>query len=786
MMFYPANAIIMKTHTELEDEYFMPTVPFHWIWTSLPYEDSKPEICYFRKKLTLKSRPRKASCRLSADSRYCFYVNGRLVCRGPRKGDGKIWFYDEADLTPFLKDGENVLAAVVLRYPQDIGRGNRSVWRTEKPAFAAEGTFEDTDGIKSWFTDKDWKTCLADHIRIHADYPETSRLYIQEEVRGNASFRDWMMPGFDDSSWADARCYEGGAISAAVSPGFLRSRPIPFLYEKPCRFASAFRLVNSAFSGQDWEDLLQKDQNLTIPPHSLEIVELIADRNTTGYLTLALAGGAGSRVELLEAESYSRPSDNPQGPFKEDRLDWQNGALEGPADTYYPGGYGTASQPEIYEPFWFRTFRFIRLSVTTLEAPLTLCRFTYRETGYPLEVKTKVTTSDPTLCDIWKISENSLRACMQETYVDCPFYEQLQYAMDSRSEMLFTYACSGDDRLARETLDDFARSQRADGLINACYPTCKPNVIPEFSIYYILMLHDHMMYFGDAVLIRRYFPVAERILNFFSDLLTPEGLVGQIPGTQMPGGSYWGFVDWAEGWPVGVPPAAGKGPLTMDSLMFCLGLQKAAGLADFLGWANQADEYRTMSARLKQAVRKHCTGKNGFLTDGPGLSALSQHVQVFAVLTEALTGDEAKGALLYTLKHPELPRCSVAMGYYLFRALEKTNLYEYTDKLWDKWRSMLSNHLTTCQESDGCYVRSDCHGWGALALYELPAVILGIRPGSPGFASVRFSPVPGVLTHAEGEVITPRGLIKACWRMENGEIKKEISLPEGMSMTDPN
>lgn len=99
---------------------------------------------------------------------------------------------------------------------------------------------------------------------------------------------------------------------------------------------------------------------------------------------------------------------------------------------------------------------------------------------------------------------------------------------------------------------------------------------------------------------------------------------------------------------------------------------------------------------------------------------------------------------------------------------------------------MLSNHLTTCQESDGCYVRSDCHGWGALALYELPAVVLGIRPGSPGFASVRFSPVPGVLTHAEGEVITPRGLIKACWRMENGEIKKEISLPEGMSLADPN
>lgn len=760
--------------------------PFHWIWTSLPYEDTKPGICYFRKKLILKSTPEKALCRLSADSRYCFYVNGRLVCRGPRKGDDKIWFYDEVDLAPFLTVGENVLSAIVLRYPQDIGKGNRSVWRTEKPAFAAQGRFEDTESVENWFTDKDWKTCLAEHIRIHGDYPDTGRLYIQEEVHKDASLKDWMLPGFDDSSWADALPYGAGAISAAVSPGFLRPRPIPFLYEKPCRFASAFRLVNSAFSEQDWNDLLHKDQCLTVLPNSREIVELMADRNTTGYLELALAGGAGSRVELLEAESYGRPGDNPQGPFKEDRLDWQNGTLLGPADVYCPGGYGTDTQPEVYEPFWFSTFRFIRLLITTSESPLTLCRFTYRETGYPLEVKTRVSTSDPSLDDIWQISENSLRACMQETYVDCPFYEQLQYAMDSRSEMLFTYAVSADDRLARGTLDDFARSQRADGLINACYPTCKPNVIPEFSIYYILMLHDHMMYFGDAALIRRYLPVAERILEFFAGLLTPEGLVGQIPGSQMPGGSYWGFVDWADGWTMGVPPAAKKGPLTMDSLMFCLGLQKAAELVEFLGRTNQAEEYRSMASRLQHGVRKYCTGKDGLLTDGPGLDAYCQHVQVFAALTDTLTGNEAKNALLYTLKHPELPHCSVAMGYYLFRALEKTGLYEHTDALWDKWRTMLSNHLTTCQESDGCYVRSDCHAWGALALYELPAVILGIRPGEPGFASIRFSPVPGVLTHAEGEVITPRGMVKAAWRMENGKMKKEITLPKGMTLKESN
>jgi len=32
--------------------------------------------------------------------------------------------------------------------------------------------------------------------------------------------------------------------------------------------------------------------------------------------------------------------------------------------------------------------------------------------------------------------------------------------------------------------------------------------------------------------------------------------------------------------------------------------------------------------------------------------------------------------------------------------------------------------------------RSDCHAWGSLILYEVPAVMLGVRPAKPGYAAV--------------------------------------------------
>ncbi len=149
-------------------------------------------------------------------------------------------------------------------------------------------------------------------------------------------------------------------------------------------------------------------------------------------------------------------------------------------------------------------------------------------TGYPLKVKTVVETSDPELNAVWDISLRTLKRCMHETYEDCPFYEQLQYAMDTRAQILFTYYISGDDRLARKCIDDFHRSLRPDGLTNCCYPSTGPNVIPGFSLYYIFMIHDHMMFYGDKELVERYLHTAERILQFFESKRGADGLASAI------------------------------------------------------------------------------------------------------------------------------------------------------------------------------------------------------------------------------------------------------------------
>lgn len=765
----------------------------NWLKLPKPADEHEPFLALFRKRFKLESVPSDLKIRISADSRYKLYVNGSFVEKGPAKGDNLVWYADEVELSPVLQEGDNVIAVEVLRYPIDHGTGNYGTWRTDKAGlYVAENvecakdlgpnpqskhdfrpvSAQDGIGISA---DISWKCTLEPEFTIVSESKGFAPLRILENRVGCASLARWKNVDFNDEGWANAQAYNFMEIQLAVSPGNLLPRPIPYMNKIPRAFAD-FKTFN-------------------VGAHEQKTVVFNAGELMCGYLSLRLTGGRGATVRILCSEGYVQPEvEDPDKagqlgrlPIKKDRLDSVNGHLAGYTDTYTVGGVGTPSVPETYEPFWFRTFRFVQLEIETADEPVSVVGFDYTETGYPLEIKTKVTTSDPSLSAIWDISARSLKRCMHETYFDCPFYEQLQYAMDSRSQILYTYATAYDDRLARQCMDAFKRSQRYDGMINCCYPDFEPNVIPGFAIYYILMLYDHMMYFGDKKFLRGHLGAIDGVLEFFNSNLTSEGLVGKVGGLNTVS-RYWSFIDWTTQWTktTGVPAATMFGPITMESLLYVYGLISAAAVLDFMERFDTADEYRARAKAVKDAVRKYCINEDGLITDGPigvyetgkapaEVAAVSVHCQVFGVLTGVLDKQRGRDNLLETIHNKErYAQCSVAMAFYLFRALEQTDLYEETDRLWDTWRDMLEKHLTTCVENN-TDERSDCHAWGALALYELPSVILGVRPAAPGYAEMEVVPHPGKLTHAEGEVATGKGIVKVSWqKKEDGKIDLQV------------
>lgn len=755
----------------------------NWIWMRNWTAEDKEEaaLVLFRKEIDIQRMPQKGIIQVSADSRYKLYVNGQLAEIGPCKGDRQIWFADKVNLMPYLKKGKNVLAVRVLRYPTVQNKGCFGIYRTEFPGFFAEGKILDDEGKEYSLDARDgWKVRKDENFHIVSESELFAPLQILENTRGALWQAGWMNPGYDTEGWEAP--YRYSDMNQAVSPGNLQKRPIPFLFRKESRFGDVVQTQDKIISKEEWQKFLNGEQSILIPPNAKVSVEISAGVERTAYLHLALEQGAKAQISILQSEGYVLGGERGdlKVPVKGNREDYKAGFLAGFTDHYICAGFGTKESPEVYEPFWFRTFRFIRFEMKTYEEPLVLRNFTYTETGYSLNVQTKADASDERFKKIWEISERTLRCCMHETYEDCPFYEQLQYAMDIRAQILYTYAISADDRLARKCMEDFRRSQRYDGLLNCAAPRYDASVIPGFSIYYILMLYDHMMYFGDKELLENHMPTVEGILQFFHRNRNSKGYVEKIGGLNGKA-RFWSFIDWVVEWEntTGIPPAVLKGPVTMESLLYILGLQKAAKIAEYLDRKEQSALLMQRAEQVQEAVRTFCTGKDGMLQDGPGIEEYSQHTQVFAVLTDTVAGEQAKENLRKTILYKEkYSQCSVAMVYYLFRALEKTGMYELTESYWNIWQRMIDKYTTTCVE-DEVQERSECHAWGALILYELPSVILGIRPSAPGYEKMEVKPVPGYLKSARGQVITPKGMVNVEWYRENKEIHIKLETSEG-------
>lgn len=711
----------------------------NWIWTpDWRFEERQtPHILFFRKEFG-----RADHVMVSANCRYKLYINGQFVQEGPQKGCAELAYRDPAKLAPFLSGDKNTAALEVLWYPEAPALRNDSLYYSPYPCLYVEDLSEKGELNGSG----GWKCTKADQIRLTGEPFSPAPIHGMEEVCGRSELRGWKTCGYDDSWWEDAKPYSVFETNRPIAPFFLEERTIPPMEHVQRKFAEVVCVRDDGekavcFSDADsgvraqisqWEDMLAGKAALVIPARTRQVVEISAGEEMCGYPSLRLADGAGASVYMVYAECYGIPQppvETPVGtrpmlPKKGDRTDFKNGCLTGTTDRYRAAGFGSETEPEEYVPYLFRTFRFIRLEIETEDVPLTVLSYDYVSTGYPLAVKHVPEIADETMRRIWEISLRTLKRCMHETYVDCPFYEQLQYTMDSRAEILFTYEVSEDDRLARACMDAFRRTQRSDGILQASAPAVGVNVIPGFSIFYILMVHDHMQYFGDAALVREHFGCVDNVLRFFDSHLTEKGLVGSV-GSVLFRHRYWSFIDWCREWDetIGVPTAAlqGERSVTMESLLYLYGLKRAAELAAFIGRSSVAEEYRARAGRLGDAILLHCTGESGLIQDGPGLSLYSTHGQVWAILCGLVEKEQGRRMLDRTFGAEGVPQCSVSMSFYLLQALDLLGETEKMDALWEPWKRMLDNNLTTCVEN-GTDERSDCHAWGDIMLYAWPRI----------------------------------------------------------------
>jgi alpha-L-rhamnosidase len=744
-------------------------------WIAVPGEPANDYGVYlFRKAIDLEKTPSEFVVHVSADNRYKLYINGRLVSLGPARGDLFHWNYETVDLAPYMVAGKNIIAAIVWNEGGYKPEAQIS-WRT---GFIMQGN---TDAEAAAITNKTWK-CIREESYRPLSSSEIIGYYVAgpgESIDMRKHVGGWQKADYDDSSWknADTVQWRGGAPKGLrdasgwmLVPSGIPQMELTVQRLKTIREATGIQMP-TAFPASAIP--------FTIPAKSMVTILLDNEFLTNAYIALQFSEGRDAVISLKYAEALFQSSGSSGAPKisgKGNRNEIKGKVFLGRRDSLVSDG----TFHQLFNSLYWRTYRYILLTVETKEEPLLIEDMYGTFTGYPFKQDALFKSDKPDLQKILEIGWRTARLCAMETYMDCPYYEQLQYIGDTRIQALVSLYNSSDDRLVRNALNQMDHSRIAEGLTLSRHPSASPQIISTFSLWYIGMLHDYWMYRPDSEFVKEKLPGMRQIIEFFQKYQQPEGSLQNVP--------YWNFTDWVanrKGWVTGTAPVGNKGNSSVLDLQLLLAYQTAAELENSLGMKVFAQLYKRRARQLIQTIRdRYWDEAKGMFADTPEKAEFSQHANSLAILTGLISGNKASILAKKILTDDNLAPASIYFKYYLHLALIKVGLGDDYMTWLDKWHENIAMGLTTWAETqDVDTTRSDCHAWGSSPNIELFRTVLGIDAEGAGFRKVKIEPHLGTMLKAGGEVPHPQGKITVNYELKNGKWNIEIRLPGSLSGT---
>ena len=665
-----------------------------WITASnSPQKDAT--VLHFRKSIQLSAAPQHFYVDVTADNQFLFQVNGRRVGIGPSHGDLARWRYETYDLSSFLHEGTNVLAATVWH----LGTYAAIAQMSDRVGFLLHGHGA-TEQIAN--TDETWEVEEEKGVRplpvqAHGYFAADPGLHLD-----GAAF-DWAWDSNSQRSWSKAVALGRGSLREETDPPNnwqLVPDPLPPM---EMQLVPAGRVVRA--EGMETPANFP-EQGFMVPAHAQATILLDNSKLTTGYPALT-ASGQGSLIRLTYAEALFDAAGQ-----KGNRNEITGKNIQGVVDEFAP----TGPDPHEFMPFTWRTWRYLQLDIQAADQPVHIASLKTWFTAYPFAEKATFTSDDTSLRFIWETGWRTARLDAHDTYMDTPYWERLQYVGDTRIQALISYTVSGDDRLARQAIQAFNDSRIPDGLTQSRYPSSLVQMIPTFSLLWVDMVYDFWLYRGDRDFARAQLAGTRAVLAWYRDRQRPDGLLGRLP--------WWPFVDWGKDFEAGMPPQNNDGGSSIVTLQFIEALRNAATVETALGDPQLARSYLDTAAQAARAVQALCWNEEyGLIADDPSHRHYSQHANILAIWLDVISKEKQKDALLkilstsdssfhVTAKLPPMTAATYYFRFYLARALEHAGLGDQYLKLLGPWREMLSMGLTTWAESPEP-TRSDSHAWSS-------------------------------------------------------------------------
>lgn len=385
------------------------------LWISSEHAQSTTnEWQSFRKVVTIDNVPEKLMAKIAADSKYWLWINDEMVVfegslkRGPSPADT---YYDEVDIAPYLKKGDNTIA-VLLWYFGKNGFSHLSSGRAAL-LFDCQG-----EGIEI-LTDRTWQaTPNRAYMDTEAPYPNYRLSESNIRFDARREIAGWNLSSFDKNLGIVIEL-----VPAEAAPfNKLVKRPVPMWKNSGLK---DYESVRKSAKGDTLFCALP--YNCHVTPYLK--VEAPAGK-MIGMLTDNYLGGC---AENVRAEYITR-----DGVQEYESFGWMNG----------------------------HEMRYI------IPEGVKVLEVKYRETGYDTEFVGSFSCNDEFYNRLWQKSARTLYVTMRDTYMDCPDRERAQWWGDEVNELgeAFYALCPKSHRLALKGIYELMNWQRPDGTIFAPVP----------------------------------------------------------------------------------------------------------------------------------------------------------------------------------------------------------------------------------------------------------------------------------------------------------------------------
>ena len=776
----------------------------HWIWA--PEEVVQPggalsssidpnaaeAHALFRRQFHLDAVPGRAPARITADSRYALWVNGQEVCRGPVRSQPRRLHYDLADLAPYLRAGDNLIAVYVKYYGTP-----KSFWMPATPNVMLGKTgilvFEADLGAAGWLTsDPGWKA-----HKVDAWDPEGSKGMggpiaggVPVEIFDARQFpQHWRELAFDDGAWGAAQ-----VIPAVHIGGFARTQPPtdPYGPLYPRTIAQLDGAIHTpatvtveSFAGAPdpaiYHPVRRVEATLGLarcgaaqtqalpvvcdaPPGGCTRIILDMGRIVSGLVGFEIDAPAGAVLDLSYVEA---PITRPVGMI---------GAHLGTR-------YTARGVDDRFEVFDSNGLRYAYIVVHGADAPVTLRHFQVRELLYPWQAGASFACSDDDLNRIYAAGIRTVQLNSHDAFLDCPTREQRAWVGDSVVHQMVHLATNQDWRLAWHYLT-LGNSPRPDGILPMSVvgdiEAGGGFTIPDWALHWVHGVYNRYLFSGDRDAVKAFMPTIERILRWYVPFQTAAGVLKDVV--------EWNLVDWSS-----VCTADTSSVLTA---LWARGLREFAELAAWLEERSSQRWAEGVYARAKAGFEVFWDEARGsyidHIVDGapqPEMSQLAGALAICAglapaarwpriidritdparVVVRSWTGGDGEYAEQKMQKQfmgiyetdwdavNEVVSAEPFMSYTVHDAVALAGLADRLPDLYPRWLEFLGDGYDTIGECWGW--GTHVHGWSCTPTRDMVFYTLGVTPAEPGYTVARIAPRLGRLTWAKGDVPTPHGLI---------------------------